>query len=301
MIEITIEKKLFISNNIHKLCAELRTRPGDKVVIYGKSGSGKTSLLKMIAGIIRPDEGRITMQGHTWFDATNNTNLPIQQRGIGFVFQDLALFPHMTVLEHLLFAQGKQKDSAYLDDLLNLTQLNNFTDKKPKQLSGGQQQRLAIIRALARKPQFLLLDEPFSALDPALRSDIRKELDALQTAQQFTLFLVSHDKEDTLGLANSYIELKDGKAFQQNNQSPSHSSAIPGVSNDNIIYSKDTLNYTGSVQNIYPIELGYILDIQLNNEVLKLPVDAHTASKFNSGDTIKITTQNGQIVLMTSG
>ncbi|SEA09305.1 molybdate transport system ATP-binding protein [Arachidicoccus rhizosphaerae] len=304
MIEIAIEKNLRISETVHKLSSALSILPGEKVILYGKSGSGKTSLLKMIAGLIRPDTGSIMVAGEPWFNHSAKINIPIQERNIGFVFQDLALFPHMTVMQHLIYASGKQKDYRYLEDLLNLTDLKSFILQKPGQLSGGQQQRLAIIRALARKPKILMLDEPFAALDSNLKSDLRRELSILQKKQNFTLFLASHDKEDMDGFAHKYIEIREGKAipkahgFDRYSAAPSVSNKVDLTIGRSSHITEERISYFGTVEKIQRMENGVLFFIELGDQSLKIPVDTTTAKQFKPGDPINISSQNGQILLL---
>ena len=304
MIEIAIEKNLRISERVHKLSVEVSISPGEKVVIYGKSGSGKTSLLKMIAGLIRPDGGGISVAGQPWFDHSAKINIPIQERNIGFVFQDLALFPHMTVMQHLLYASGKQKNHQYLEDLLALTDLKSFTRQKPGQLSGGQQQRLAIIRALARKPKILMLDEPFAALDSNLKSDLRSELSILQKKQDFTLLLASHDKEDIDGFAHKYIEIKGGNAISKTHGFISPPPARPASNEGDVTigpgshHAENRINYLGTIETIQTIENGFLFFVASGDHSLKIPVDAATAIRFKPGDQIKILLQPGKIFLL---
>ena len=157
--------------------------------ITGPSGAGKTTLLKMLAGLIRPDQGRIQVGDQVWLDTGAAICLEPQKRGVGFVFQDYALFPHMTVEKHLLYGT---RDELYIQQLLQTGRLEPFRRHKPRHLSGGQQQRLAILRALATRPKLLLMDEPFTALDNALKGELIADLKQLLTAMQTTCLVVTH-------------------------------------------------------------------------------------------------------------
>jgi len=189
MININIKKKIKTYNGFEML--EINTSFASKGItqLLGISGAGKTTLLKMLAGLIRPEEGRIIVDNEIWLDTKLNIYLEPQKRHVGFVFQDYALFPNMTVEKHLLY--GTQ-DAGYIKQLLKIGRMETFIDHKPRQLSGGQQQRLAILRALSTKPKLLLMDEPFSALDTALRSNLINDLKELLKANEITCLVVTH-------------------------------------------------------------------------------------------------------------
>lgn len=157
--------------------------------ITGPSGAGKTTLLKMLAGLIQPDQGRIQVDDQVWLDTEKAICLEPQRREVGFVFQDYALFPHMTVEKHLLYGT---RDEPYIRQLLQTGRLEPFRHHKPRQLSGGQQQRLAILRALSTKPKLLLMDEPFTALDNILKKALIADLKQLLTTMQTTCLVVTH-------------------------------------------------------------------------------------------------------------
>src|SRR6187402_2446946 len=188
MISIAIEKKLKAYQGTRILKVDRRFPLGSITKVYGPSGSGKTTFLKIIAGLITPEKGSVLVNEIVWFEPVSNTNLSPQKRKVGFVFQDYALFPNMTVRQHLEYATN---DSAWIQRLLHIGKLETLTDHKPPYLSGGQQQRLAILRALAIKPKVLLMDEPFSALDPEMKSALIKELKILFSELGLTVLIVS--------------------------------------------------------------------------------------------------------------
>jgi molybdate transport system ATP-binding protein len=166
MISIAIEKRLKAYHGQQVLRIDKQFITGSITKVYGPSGSGKTTFLKVIAGLINPGEGTIIADGVTWFDTAAKINLAPQKRNVGFVFQQYALFPNMTVRQHLEYATT---DVQWIKRLLLLGKLETLETHKPEYLSGGQQQRLAILRALTTKPKLLLMDEPFSALDPKMQ------------------------------------------------------------------------------------------------------------------------------------
>nr|YP_009472616.1 sulfate ABC transporter ATP-binding subunit [Rhipilia penicilloides]ARO74276.1 sulfate ABC transporter ATP-binding subunit [Rhipilia penicilloides] len=182
---------------------------GNLVALLGPSGSGKSTLLRTIAGFLQPENGRI------WFDGQNATFLPIQQRQIGFVFQDYALFPKMTIFENIAFGLKIQKTSpakiqSQVYELLQLTQLDNFAMFYPHQLSGGQKQRVAFARALAIEPKILLLDEPFGALDVKVRKNLRVWLRELHAKLPVTTLFVTHDLQEAMEMADEIVLFRKG-------------------------------------------------------------------------------------------
>ncbi|EAI5972904.1 sulfate/molybdate ABC transporter ATP-binding protein [Campylobacter coli] len=210
---IKIDIKLPINTAKGKKQLELNTylKANEITAIFGESGAGKTTLLKIIAGLIKPEFGRIEVGDELWFDTQKNVNLAIQKRKIGFVFQDYALFPNMSVKENISYAAtSKQK----VEELLSLMNLENLAKIYPKNLSGGQAQRVALARALAREPQILLLDEPLSALDFKMRSFLQDELVKILQHFKITTLLVSHDLAEIYKLSHRILELSDGKIIK---------------------------------------------------------------------------------------
>jgi molybdate transport system ATP-binding protein len=193
MIVIDIEKKMRTYQGHTVLRVNTQFTANAITKIYGPSGSGKTTLLKIIAGLAIPEKGKITVNGELWQDSATKFSLSPQKRMVGFVFQDYALFPNMTVMQHLQYASD---DEAWINRLLRFGRLETLLQHKPEHLSGGQQQRLAILRALAIKPKLLLMDEPFSALDPEMRLVIIDELKVLISELDSTCLIVSHNPDE---------------------------------------------------------------------------------------------------------
>lgn len=204
MIAVDIEKKLKAHNGLQVLRIKKTFLPGGITRITGSSGAGKTTLLKMIAGLVLPDSGAIKANDTTWFNASQKINLSPQQRRVGFVFQDYALFPNMTVRQHLEYATD---DAEWITRLLTIGGLETFADHKPDHLSGGQQQRLAIMRALTIKPKLLLMDEPFSALDVKMKSALIADLQILFTELGATTLIVSHNPQELDGVSGDELEV----------------------------------------------------------------------------------------------
>lgn len=191
----------------------LEIKTGSLIALLGPSGSGKSTLLKLIAGLEYPDDGRI------WLTGKDTNFLSIQERQIGFVFQNYALFKHLTVFQNIAYGLNIQQTSKTqimhrVQELLQLIQLENFSDRYPAQLSGGQKQRIALARALAIEPKVLLLDEPFGALDFQVRKDLRNWLKKLHEEVSMTTLFVTHDQQEAMELANEIIILKNGRVEQ---------------------------------------------------------------------------------------
>lgn len=198
----------------------LDVAPGESVAVLGPSGCGKTTVLRLIAGLERPDEGKIWIDGRQVAGDGRNT-VPACERQVGLVFQDLALWPHLSVRDNLAFvvastAIAKDQRTARIDVCLGVCRIDpRLADRYPHELSGGEQQRVALARALVGTPRVLLLDEPFSNLDTALRVALRQELAALQRQLRLTTIYVTHDPADATALADRTIVMRDGRIDQE--------------------------------------------------------------------------------------
>lgn len=215
MIRIQIQKALQSATGKMNLELELHIREGAFATIYGASGAGKTSTLRMIAGLMTPEKGMIIFNDRVWFDEQQKINLPPQERNIGFVFQDYELFPHMTVRRNLEFAAGKGHEKNWVDHLIERVELGELQHMRPAQLSGGQQQRVALARALVQRPDILLLDEPLSALDTRIRSKLQGFIRSIHDDFGITTLMVSHDIGEVFYLSDVVFELEDGKIVRK--------------------------------------------------------------------------------------
>ena len=199
------------------LDAELRCDPGEVLALVGPSGSGKTTLLRCITGLYRPKHGKVVCSGAVWLDTSAGINRPPQQRRAGMLFQDYALFPHLSALENVRLALGGIPSSQRTRrgiELLERVHLQGLEARLPQTLSGGQQQRVALARALAREPEVLLLDEPFSAVDQVTRRKLRLEMARLTKALNVPILLVTHDLDEACMLADRMCVLHNGNTLQ---------------------------------------------------------------------------------------
>jgi molybdate transport system ATP-binding protein len=196
------------------LDAEFTCGPGELVALVGPSGSGKTTLLRTVAGLARCVAGRVAIDDVVWFDSAAGIDLAPQQRRVGLVFQNYALFPHLSALDNVALASPRPDAKAHALELLARVRLGDLAGRRPAQLSGGQQQRVALARALARDPRVLLLDEPFSAVDQVTRQDLYVELAELHRSLSIPIILVTHDLQEAQRLADRMVILDRGAALQ---------------------------------------------------------------------------------------
>jgi molybdate transport system ATP-binding protein len=191
---------------------------GELAVLFGPSGAGKSLTLRMISGLASPDAGRIVAGGCVVLDTARGVHLPPQRRSVGYVFQDLALFPHMTVLQNVLYGgHGLERDerAARAEEFIRRFGLAGLEKRRPAEISGGQRQRVAFARALVRRPSVLLLDEAFSALDTPLRRDLGGLLRDLQRELRLPTVLVTHDADEAAALADTVIVYAGGRSIRQ--------------------------------------------------------------------------------------
>ncbi len=199
------------------LTVQLECLPSELLALVGPSGSGKTTILRAIAGLYQPKNSSIVCQGEVWQNSSESLFLPTYQRNVGLVFQNYALFPHMTVLQNIqqsLTNTPKQQQPAQALEILKKVHLQGLEKRYPRMLSGGQQQRVAVARALARNPKVLLLDEPFSAVDQVTRRKLYRELLALRKKLAMPMILVTHDLEESSLLADRIALLHKGEILQ---------------------------------------------------------------------------------------
>jgi len=214
--EVDIRKTVASDRRRFELRVRFRSQ-ARRTVIYGPSGAGKTLTLQALAGLLMPDAGRIAFDGTVLFDADARVAVPARERRFGYLFQDYALFPHLDVRQNIAFGlqrgwrnPGRAAGGVAVERWLDALELRPVAAQRPHQLSGGQRQRTALARALASEPRALLLDEPFSALDPALRGRTRDELDRLLAQIDIPLVMITHDPDDLGRFGEHALQLVDG-------------------------------------------------------------------------------------------
>ena len=220
LIEVDIERTLNSRERSFTLKATFASDES-RVVLFGPSGSGKTLTLQSVAGLMRPVSGRIALKGRVLFDAKAGIEVPSRERRMGYLFQDYALFPHMTVLGNVGYGLRKswqwrlsKKDRRDVLGLLDTLEIRQLAESFPVDLSGGQKQRVALARALMTRPDLLLLDEPFAALDTLLRARLRKELLDIQERFQVPMIMITHDPEDITAFAQTLVTYEAGRVCE---------------------------------------------------------------------------------------
>ncbi len=253
----------------------IEIKKGGFTALFGRSGAGKSTVLRLIAGLEKPDRGYISVDGEVWFDSEKGIDLPVRKRDIGFLFQDYALFPNMTVRENLLYAKN---DPQRADFLLKISQMEGYGDRLPCELSGGQKQRAALARALMRSPKILLLDEPMSALDPVTRTLLQNELLNIKTLLGVTVLMVTHEFSDIYALCDEVAIIKEGR------------SVIRGTP-DKVFGMGRTLSSFKIEATVLKIEKeGFlaVVTMRVFDQIVKSTVTAKEADELNAGDRVFI-------------
>jgi molybdate transport system ATP-binding protein len=215
MIQFHANKTLLTSSGRQQMDVTFELDKGRLLTLYGPSGAGKTTILRILSGLTTITSGYIRVNGETWRDTRQKIDVPTRHRSIGFVFQDFALFPHLSVQENLRYALPKGEDHRLMNELIELMELGPLRDIRPAFLSGGQQQRVALARAIVRRPGLLLLDEPLSALDDDMRHRLQDYIEEIRRHYELTTILVSHHLPEIIRLADEVLWLDKGKIRQQ--------------------------------------------------------------------------------------
>lgn len=281
MIKIDIQKKLEAADGPMLLKLKGELHKGQLLAIYGASGVGKSSLLRILAGLMEPDEGRIEVNGELWLDSRQKLNIKSQRRNVGLVFQEYALFPHMSVRQNLQYALGKGKDSDLIDELIDITGLSALQHRIPAYLSGGQQQRVAVARAIVRKPQLLMLDEPFSALDEEMREQLQNYLSEIHKKYKLTTILVSHDVPEICKLADQIWEIERGEI--QRKGKPVDIFAQKQISGK--------FQFVGRVLSIEKADILRIISVLVGSQIVRVACDPQTAQSIKEGDKVLVVTK----------
>lgn len=278
MIEFNLKKELVGIEGRFNLDVSFSIEEFSFSIIFGKSGAGKTTILRMIAGLIEPEDGYIKTKDIYWFNKKDKINLPVQKRKIGYVFQEYALFPNMNVKNNLNYALENKKDKNYVDEILELFNLKNLAHIYPDKLSGGQKQKVALARAIVRKPDLLLLDEPLSALDLENRNKLQDELKIIHEKFKITTIMITHDLSEVFRLANKVFLLENG-IFSKSG-SPSE------VFIEEKLSSK--FKFIAKVIEITKKDIVYVLTVLINDSLVKVVASEEEISDIKIGDNIII-------------
>lgn len=288
MIALNIQKKLQSTDGKMLLDLNLKVKKGQLVTLYGPSGVGKTSTLRILAGLLKPDKGTIDVNEVTWFNPAENIHLKPQLRKIGYVFQDYALFPHMSVLQNLEFALQKNQNKDIITELLTIMELDKLKDRKPDTLSGGQKQRVALARALVQKPEILLLDEPLSALDSDIRLKLQNYILKVHKKYNLTTILISHDIGEIYKLSDWVFVLKNGILTQE------------GTPSEVFISKKISgkFKFTGEILSIEKEDVVYIVSVLVFNEVVKVIAQESEIQNLDLGDKVLVASKAFNPILL---
>ncbi len=277
MFSIEVKKKLHSSQGSMLLDVTLQIERGKFISLYGKSGAGKTTLLKILAGLVQPEAGLISTSDQIWFNKEKNIDLVPQKRKIGFVFQDYALFPNMTIQENLEFVLPNKKNKKRITEILDIMELTELSSRYPSIISGGQQQRVGLARALVREPELLLLDEPFSSLDHETRLRLQDEIVRIHKHFGLTTIMISHDHTEIIKLSDLIVELDFGKIIRQGKPSDFFNSTQT---------NKDSL--TGEIVEILPTGNRYVIKIISENNTMNTTLTNQLASGLRVGDKVSL-------------
>ncbi len=275
MIRLEIDKELHGANGAMHLNLSLEIQEGEFIALSGKSGSGKTTLLRIIAGL---EEAHATIEVGKQIWQNETKSLAVQKREIGFVFQNYALFDNMTIEQNLLFVA---KDKTLAEHLLELTELTELKNRYPATLSGGQKQRVSICRALMKRPKLLLLDEPLSALDPAMRTKLQQELLTLHKEFQTTTIMVSHDPSEMYRLASRVIELREGKVIHD------------GKPKDVLLQTQGSqkFSFEGELLEIKKVDVITIAIVAIGQQLVEVVLSNEEAKTLKIGDRVRVSTK----------
>jgi molybdate transport system ATP-binding protein len=281
MISCSIHKMLQTTQGKMPLDISCEIPAGQLAAIYGASGAGKTTLLRILSGLLSPERGKITVGSEVWLDTERKINRPTQKRNTGIVFQDYALFPNMTIRGNLEYALIKGQDKKIVDELIEVMELNQLSNRYPDTLSGGQKQRVALARALVRKPTVLLLDEPLAALDNDMRAKLQDHILQVHKRYNLTTILVSHDISEIFKMSDKIFVLDHGSITKQG--TPSEIFANQQVSGK--------FQFTGSVLSIEKEDIIYVVSVLVNNSIVKVVAIEEDVVNLRQGDKVLVFTK----------
>ncbi|HZZ75590.1 MAG TPA: ATP-binding cassette domain-containing protein [Puia sp.] len=260
MIKFSAYKILDTAEGKMPLDVSFHLEKGQLITLFGKSGTGKTTILRILAGLTKADKSLIEVENETWDHAEKKIHIAVQRRSIGFVFQDYALFPNLTVKENLEFALPHAKDRKMVSELMQMMELDKLQNIRPTQLSGGQKQRVALARAIARKPKILLLDEPLSAVDDEMRLKLQDYIYKVHQYYKLTTIFVSHHLPEIFRLSDHVIILDKGKIIKQGKP--------VDVFTEQRISNK--FEVTGEVIEIRKSDIAFVVSIISQNNIIKI-------------------------------
>lgn len=268
MIKISIQSKV---SDKFSLEIETYITSGFSVGIFGPSGAGKSTFLRILAGLENMETTLISVEKEIWTDTQNKVLLNPQKRNVGLLFQDFGLFPTLTAEQNILFAARNAQEKQFAQELISEFELDNCKKQKIQELSGGQKQRVALARTLVQKPKVLLLDEPFSALDQRMKTNIVQFLKELKLKEKMTLFLVSHYKGDIITLCDEVLCIENGKLTKQGKPSSIFVDKISSIVKAKVLeikygYTKQTLTVLVGGELTY-IEVGNDKKVQIGDEL----------------------------------
>ncbi|WP_282088956.1 ATP-binding cassette domain-containing protein [Aquimarina algiphila] len=276
MIHIAVQKKLTAVEGEMLLDVDFTLEEGKLTTLYGESGAGKTSIFRIISGLLKADKGLITVKQKIWLDTEQKIYLKPQQRKVGLVFQEYALFPNMTVKENLFFALEKGQDKKIVDELIAIIELGNLQNRKPQHLSGGQKQRVALARAMVRKPDILLLDEPLSALDPKMRAKLQDYILEVHRQFKLTTLLISHDIGEVVKMSDCVMIIENGMITKQGNP-------IDIFTNQRV---SGKFQFSGKIVQIQKEDVIYIVTIVIDANFVKVVAQEDEIKDLSIGDKV---------------